>query len=415
MIKAEFRQKVCSRIKIKKRFVYIEWSERRCIVMKIGIITFHFVSNHGGVLQAFALQRYLEKSGHDVSIIDYRPAYHTVRYTAWKNPFIYAAGYWGKFKKNSMFRRMVLTLRSFVRCIYLNVRQTDRETAKYFNAFITAHLHLTKRYRTLEQIRKEPPQMEAYITGSDQLWNPDLFNGRFDEAYFLKFGSPSVLHISYAVSIGGEPDDRSYAQLKDLCSELSAVSLRETSTKAIEAIGKVVHICIDPTLLNNAEDYLNAEGKNGEEEPYIFVYGLETNDAITKAVALAERKYGCRVINGSPNRVRLSGCVKNIKSFGPDQFLSYVKNAVCVVTNSFHGTAFSVIYKKDFITVPHSARGRRMTELLTKTGLQERLWGDVSFDFERQINWNAVYQKLNELRYDSGDYLDSALHNPAAG
>ena len=90
------------------------------------------------------------------------------------------------------------------------------------------------------------------------------------------------------------------------------------------------------------------------------------SDAVEEAV----NKYKCRIISGSPKWLRLSGDVKTVSGYGPDRFLSLIKNSECVITNSFHGTAFSIIYQKDFITVPHSTRGKRMEDLLQKLGKQ---------------------------------------------
>ena len=377
--------------------------------MKVGIITFHFVSNQGGVLQAYASQKFIEKSGHEASIIDYRPGYHTVRYASRKNPFTYTEQYWKKFQNRFAIKRVLLTVRSFARCMYMNIMHTDDGVVAAYEKFVKENLHLTRQYKSLKQLISDPPQLDAYVTGSDQLWNPEILDYKFDSAYFLPFGDKKIPKVAYAVSTGKNLTAKEEGQLKELAMDLTAVSLREFNESTVTAIGKDVHICIDPTLLLDESDYASVESKSVETEPYIFVYGFETTNEIKQAITLAMKKYSCKVINGSPHRIKLDGNVVNLRNYGPDLFLTLIKNASCVVTNSFHGTAFSIIYKKDFITVPHSTRGKRMVELLGKLNLLQRLWGTDVFSFEESIDWGFVYEELYILRKHSADYLLSAI------
>lgn len=377
--------------------------------MNIDILTFHFVSNDGGVLQCYALQTFLEKQGHQVQVIDYRPSYHAVRYTAVKNPFAYTRWYWRRFRNSGVVTRTIRAGKSFARCLYLNTRQDERRNAQVFDQFIRDNLHLTEQYKSLEQLRKCPPQADAYVVGSDQLWNPDLLDFEFDPAYFLDFGDSAIPHVSYAVSTGKQLNAKELFQLGRLCGRLSAVSIREYNEELIQAVGRDIHVCIDPTLLLSAEDYASVEGAQTETEPYIFVYGFEDTDEIHQAVEKAVEKYHCRVVNGCPHRIRLQGDTVDVRALAPDSFLTLVKNACCVVTNSFHGTAFSIIYQKDFITVPHKTRGGRMTELLTKLGLRSRLWGDRTFSLDGTPDYDAVGRQLERQRQHSAEYLMAAI------
>jgi len=377
--------------------------------MNVDILTFHFVSNDGGVLQCYALQTYLEKQGHQVRVIDYRPSYHTVRYKAVKNPFVYTRWYWRRFRKAGFAARLVRSGKSFIRCLYLNCKQDERITAHVFDDFIRKNLHLTEEYTTLKQLQKKPPRADAYVVGSDQLWNPDLLDYEFDPAYFLDFGDDAVPHVSYAVSTGKKLNKAEYARIGKMSGRLSAVSVREYDKELIEAVGRDVHICIDPTLLLDAEDYASVESGQTETEPYIFVYGFEDTAEIHQAVEKAAEKYRCRVVNGCPHRIKLQGETVKIRALAPDRFLTLIKNARCVVTNSFHGTVFSVIYQKNFITVAHSTRGARMTELLKKLGLRGRLWGDSTFSIEETPDYKEVNKRLEALRQSSSGYLLAAI------
>lgn len=378
--------------------------------MRIGIMTFHFAHNQGAVLQCCALQKYLEMQGHEVRVIDYRPKYHTVRYDAWKNPFRYASWYC-KGKKSVSFTVKAKTFcRSFARCMKLNIKGKDKVNSRLFSDFTKKKLKLTSLYTSFAQLKNNPPDFDAYISGSDQVWNPDLLNHEFDGAYFLDFGKKDCKRIAYAVSMGKEFTPEECCHLKELCAPLDAVSLREKTPAVIDAIERDVHICVDPTLLIDARYYAELESNQKEKEPYIFVYGFETSEAIKKAVDMVANKFGCRIINGSPGRVKLTGeNVENIRDYAPDRFLSFIKNAEFIVTNSFHGTVFSIIYKKKFITVPHTTRGRRMIELLGKLGLDDILWGTPSFSINNEIDYDNVYKKLHNLRAGSIQYLEKAL------
>ena len=165
------------------------------------------------------------------------------------------------------------------------------------------------------------------------------------------------------------------------------------------------HVCIDPTLLLMQEDYAAVECTRLMEEPYIFVYGFETNEMIKGAVQAVAETLGVKVVNASPHRIRLEMPCEKVHDLSPDAFLSYIRYADYVVTNSFHGTAFSLIYKKQFIVVAHTTRGRRMKELLEKLGLSGRLWQDDTCKWQESIQYEGVNEKLKVLRDESGRYL----------
>lgn len=377
--------------------------------MKIDIITFHFVSNCGGVLQCFATQKFLEKHGYEVSIIDYRPEYHVIRYKAFKNPFIYIKYYSKQFQGRSLPKKVLLAIRAFGRCIYLDLNASERNVTKLFEGFIKKNFNLTQKYVSIEQLKRNPPVADVYITGSDQLWNPDLLNGDFDPAYFLKFGPMDIPRISYAVSSGRELSTQEISKLKALSDALTAISMREYSAQIAKVIERDIHVCIDPTLLLDAEDYYSIESKITESEPYIFVYGFENTSGLHDALEIAKGKYQCHIINGSPHRIKLDDPVQKLRDYGPDRFLSLIKNAECVVTNSFHGTAFAIIYKKDFITISHSTRGGRMTNLLYNLGLSSRLWGSSDFDFRGLPDYETIEDNKSLLRMYSSNYLLEAI------
>lgn len=376
---------------------------------KAGIITFHFAHNQGAVLQCYALQTYLSKLGHAVSVINYRPPYHTVKYSAWKNPFLVARSNWKRNSKKRLDKRLIMAARGFARGIIANIKRTDSLADQKFNAFIEKYLTQTKLYTSLEELKLDPPKMDAYISGSDQLWNPELLDYCFDPAYFMDFGFENTKRITYAVSLKEHYCESEKNQLKKLCSKIDGLCIREGNEDLVQTLGGDVKVCIDPTLLLDKQDYEPLESEKKVNEPYVFVYGFETTDQINEAVKTIADKLNLKVINGSPKRIKLSGDCRKIYNYSPDEFLSYINHADYVVTNSFHGTAFSIIYKKKFVVVPHTSRGRRMTELLAKLGIANRIWRDASCPWESDIDYRALSEKLEMLRDNSKTYLEQNL------
>ena len=292
--------------------------------MKIGLITFHFVHNQGGVLQCFALQKVLQGMGYDVEVINYCPSYHRVRYSAKPNPFTMTYQTYKKFRKSNIATRLYHSVRSFCKSIYICATKIYKTRERNFSHFTSENLNLTKPYNTLKALIKDPPKCDVYISGSDQLWNPELLDGCFDAAYFLVFGNDNIRKITYAVSLKESYTEHEKETMAELCKKLDAVSLRELNETASDVLNGEYTINIDPTMLLDSENYDDVISPKTEEEPYIFVYGLETTNEIIDLVERISKELDVRVINGSPQRIILKG-VEQAKDYGPDEFLSYIE------------------------------------------------------------------------------------------
>ncbi len=376
--------------------------------MKAGIITFHFAHNQGAVLQGYALQKFLKKLGHDAEVINYCPPYHTNRYSARRNPFIMASDTLKKNKNLKIQKRLYKAARSFAKGIYISVTGVYKLREKKFGDFVKKNLDLTREYKSLKDLQKNPPKCDIYISGSDQLWNPELVNNGFDGAYFLDFGASNIKKITYAVSLKESYTQKEKDEIKAYCRNIDVISSREKSETLDELLGENYTVCVDPTLLLSKEEFADAENEIEEKEPYIFVYGFETSPNMVEAVDVISKATGFRVINGSPDRVYLNNATK-LRNYGPGEFLGYIKNADFVITNSFHGTAFSLIYNKKFVTVAHTTRGRRMTELLGKMGLSDRIWSENGCKWEEEIDYSVAEQRRNELKEQATEYLNNNL------
>lgn len=365
--------------------------------MQISIITFHDTANFGATLQCVALSSFLKKHGHSVEIIDYLPKYVLNKKSICK--------------ELQNIKKADNKIKSAIKgVIYLIFFDKIRRKNLCFEKFIKQNIQLSSPYYSYTDIETNPPTADIYICGSDQIWNPALTGGDFDKAFFLQFTKKKK--ISYAVSFGEYDLEHDCDMLKTLTSCFTGISVREKSSalKLSNILKKDVCSVLDCSLLLEKKDYEAMESViELPDTPFLLFYSISRSkkaESIARKIA-TEKKMS--IIDISPNPfIRLRGANKKI-GIGPGEFLFLIKNAQYVVTNSFHGTAFSVIYKKDFITVPHSTRGNRMKDLLTIIGLSERLYLNEEIPLYNKINWSLVYNNLNYLRNKSIDYLHSNI------
>lgn len=378
---------------------------------RIGLITFHFPYNCGAALQCFALQTAIERSGYEVRVIDYEPDYHRNRYTPWENPLITARAR----MRNSRKIRALAWIKGFAlgAASYLHHKENGIREEK-FRAFMHGRLHMTRLYRSIGELRANPPQAHAYVTGSDQLWNPHITDG-FDEAYFLRFGGAQTRRISYAVGADFSDEKADAARLPELLEGMDAISLREG--KCFEAVrlaaraGVPMHISLDPTLLLSAQDYeaIEREPENPPQN-FVFTYVMPNESAaeVFEAAQTIAQRLGARVVNASGGRQDIRNLPQENRICSPEEFLWYIRHARYVVTNSFHGTVFSVIMNQDFSVVPHTKTGNRTTELLARIGLEERAAEraeQAAALADRQTDYPRAQEKLLALRRESMEFL----------
>lgn len=388
--------------------------------MKVGIITYHFPYNCGATLQCTALQTKLEQLGHEVCVINYRPWYHQNRYSPLKNP-IYFAGKRFRDPADSLWERIKHAVDGFLRTVnswrtYPKVVLKENK----FRPFVKKNLHETRVYRTLKSLQKRPPVCDVYISGSDQLWNAAITGGVFDSAYFLNFGSAKIGKMTYSVGADFRNLENPAQMLEDLVKDLDIISMREEKWEPVvkEAAKGLVetHIDVDPTLLLEPEQYERFMADLPKEpEPYILTYTMtgETQKQIYNGARILSEKTGLKVIDVSGDPNKMNQKVEDNRLCGPDEFLWYIKNAEYVVTNSFHGTVFSVLFKKKFITIPHAQTGNRVTELLDKLGLSQRYHTVTVAAINRitnDVDYDAAHAKLAALRKNSADFLQESVN-----
>lgn len=377
--------------------------------MNIGILTFHFSDNYGAALQAYALRRWLTEQGHDASFIDYRPAHieHGGRLSLPTSP--------ARLKAN--LKVVYLAVSSFVNRHFGHQGQQAK-----FAQF---------REQALGLRREGPPAdngaslaaartFDLIVAGSDQIWSPSPHFG-FDPNYFLAFAQAfPARKISYAASFGRDRVSSSEAaQLPQLLLHFDAISVREASGVALveQATGQRVANVPDPTLLHPQYTELTDSAPAVSEAPYLFCYGLRSPDNIRQTADLLAQQLGCPILSPHNPHRRWTEIGQTVYP-DPGEWVALIKNARFVVTNSFHGTVFSLLFKKPFIvaglTGDKAPANARALHLLRTVGLESRFAASFSATnvqalLAQDIDWAAVDRQLADMRQAGNAFLSSQL------
>lgn len=363
--------------------------------MKIKTITCHDVYNVGASLQAYALAEYLRQQGHDVEIVHYKPDYLSGHYSLW------GVG-------NSRYDR------PFLKELYLLAKLPGRLLAKHgkrkrdFDTFTREMLPVTeKRYTSNEELKKAPPEADVYFAGSDQIWNTFFPNGK-DPAFYLDFVPENNIKASYAASFATESLPEEWKdQIKEWLSELDYISVRESSGVEIcRDMGLVEAVqVLDPVFLLSDRDWLLIEKPLHLAEPYLLIYDFDRNPEMEKYVKRIAEKNNWKIYS-------VLGCDYADRCFtqeGPAAFLTLIRNAEFVVSNSFHATAFSLIFHKQFVVFNRNEGiNTRMRDLIQLAGVQERLISDSCSDLQ-DINYAVVDEKIRSAIGKSKAYIEQVL------
>ncbi len=356
--------------------------------MKIAVLTFSRALNYGAALQLTALCHVLKEMNHDVTIIDYIT-----------DP-----------KKN--YYRLVHT--ESLKAFLLSMYKFPNEFSKFksFGNFVKQN-KMTEPYQR-ETISQLPDDFDMYITGSDQVWGNHIHG--FDKSYYLDFVKSSAKKASYAASIGTSYiKDEHKAGVKELLEKFGYISVREKSAKEqLKELlpDKDISVSLDPTLLLGQEQWKKyCSNVPKHDEKYILIYHVaKPINLISYAQELAQ-KTGCKIyyIN-RPVRSRLGKAINNAS---PEKFLALFRDAQYVLTNSFHGTVFSLVFKRQFF-VEGKHQGfsgynynHRAKDLLESIGLENRMFNDENPVklIDNKIEWNESDKKMHELRRQSLSYL----------
>lgn len=355
----------------------------------IGTLTFHRVCNYGAVLQTYALQQTVKGLGCDSEVIDYRC------------PFL-------EEHKKSISIKKITNPKWVYSVLFQNGYIIDLN--KEFAEFRKKHIKISSAtYYSLDDLKKSDAEYDKYIVGSDQIWNYQCAG--YDKAFFLQFVSDVNKKYSYAASIGFETLDNEYVdQYKEMLSGFRKIAVREKSAKALleRQLNLESVVTLDPTLLitKNEWDKLAVAPKF---EHYVLVYVLAWSETLFAYARELSMRYGLKVIFINDRLKDVSGMV-NLRHVSPEQWIGLFENADYIVTNSFHGTAFSIIMRKPFTTflLPEPSRvNSRMKDLLSDLGLSSRLYCGkipIHLDYDSDCEF-AIEKKMEE----SKSYLKTIL------
>lgn len=373
--------------------------------MRIGVMTFHKSKSHGAMLQAFALQKTLEKLGNEVEIINYD------RFFLKSQNEVSAGTTITKIKRFAI---------QFVMYLYETIykKKIAVKMAK-FESFRSNYLKIgLKEYHTSEELKNDKPTYDAYVTGSDQVWNPDSIN---HDAFYFTFLDFTARTIAYAPSIGVSKLDNNTIRdkMKNYLQHVQFLSCREKTGAAIIAsiTNRHVEQVLDPTFLLTKEEWSALIPKKTERKPYVLCYflgSLQYGREYAKTIA-KRMDYDIVTISQSPVEI-FSRHTKEV-DVGPLEFLTLFEGASIICTDSFHGTAFSIIFQKPFYSFcrrnPNGAASRisRLRDILENLNLSQRLImpGGTFAEAELKIDYREPIRLLDEERERSINYLTQAL------
>lgn len=362
--------------------------------MKIGIITFHRAENFGAVLQCYALQTFLKSLGLDVEIIDYQSkaicdVYRIVDFSV--------------FKSDCSFWRKVHVFLGHLKTVFPRLEKKI-QYIKFRNKYLNLSVYV-------KNINSLPTDVDCYIVGSDQMWNIALTGG-IDDVYFLNT-KLNATKITYAVS----SETWSYKMLesksndiKVLLNNFSNISVREAQFKAeLEKYTEnPIEVCVDPSFLLNKDAYEKIIS-SPQNKGYILAYHLVDSQIMTSIAELVSRRNKKELIEIHAGFAKYKDRKRHKCNVGPAELLGYIANADIVFTTSFHGLAFSLIFKKQVWVIDNGGNSRQKN-LLCQLGLQNRLIkssDDILEDL--QIDYSNVSIKIDSLVTDSIDFLKKSL------
>lgn len=387
--------------------------------MKIGVLT-HLRSedNYGQILQAYALQKYLISKGHYAYLIQYYSDNNK------SNKYLF-------FIKKCI-RRIIGVFSKSRREAYekiqfyqkLSKENSIKNKARKFLEFKTENLNLSKVYTSFHELQIEAPEADAYIVGSDQVWNPSLLNPN-TAAWYLKFGKTTTKRLSYAASIGRTISKDEETMFANYLHNLDAISLREKNAweYCLNLGFDKSKLVVDPTVLSPFSIYESFIDKNAKpQKSYIFLYYLNVQNKEELAWEqldsfISKQKLSLKSVSSSgyyPAQSLIPGNEDELLTI--PEWLTAIYHSQYVVTTSFHGMVFAILMHKPFVIIPltnqYKLGNGRIESLLLNIGLEDRLLSEknnMDDIFAKEINWDEVDYKLSEMRLASEKFLEQAL------
>lgn len=370
--------------------------------MRIGILTLPLHTNYGGILQAYALQTVLERMGHDVVVFD-SPYQYKISFL--KKIIAYPKRFICKY----VFRKKGAIIRFEEYATHVNCVKR-KNTQPFINKYVH-RLELTD-FRKLN--RKD---FDAIVVGSDQIWRPKYYPTI--ENAFLSFSKNwNIKRIAYAPSFGvdnWEYNDEQTETCKILLGMFDAVSVREKSGQELcrKFFCHDAECVLDPTMLLNSEDYIKLFKDNNtpQSDGTLLDYMLDRDDNKIAIINEIATQTGTKSFRLNSRVEDYSAPLKERVQPAVEKWLRGFYDAKFIVTDSFHACVFSIMFRKQFFVVANRERGMsRLDSLLGYFGLTDRIVSNASTAASLpEIDYKAVYEKLEVMRIKSMDFLKNAL------
>ena len=375
--------------------------------MKIGIVTWFHYRNYGTVLQAYALQKFLKSNGYNCVLVNYIPINNKT--------FI------EKIKSGNLKHRIASKIES---CRYKflepNIKEMILERNRAFENFVAYNIDFTQKSQTSSELFKLNETIDCFICGSDQIWNPENFNG----VYYLNFVNDKNKKISYAPSFGvGHIPTSKIEEIRQLVNKFDWLSVREDKGASIlkELTQKDVEVVVDPTLLLSKTDWGQVSVNPNISEDYILCYFLGDRQEYWKAVQNIQRmtKYKVIIIPARFNAYLKKYEIRT--STSPEEFIGLIKNAKLVLTDSYHGVIFSLKFERDFYVFKRfkdkdkRSQNSRIYNILKMLNLEGRLIdSNVLKDYKDNYsieNYGEINKVLSRKIDDSTAFLTKSLND----
>lgn len=356
--------------------------------MKVLILTRHAVPNYGSLYQSYALQQTVEKLGFEAVIIDAEYSYYDA----------------SQISKDAMVTSKFKNIPFLSQLSYLVKYHRYKKPIEVFRRYQIRWLNLSNQFIVREDFYNDFPDADVYMIGSDQVWNimPD---GDIEPMYFLDFVPAEKKKVSYAASFGSlEKIEHKIPIIQKYLSLFNAITVREDDGISIlERMNLNGRQVLDPTLLLTAEQWSQlAEDDIELPEEYILLYQVNHNkDLCKKAEQIAKKKKIALIrVTNDCSEIFWSKGFTYLPT--PGEFLTIIKRAKYVITDSFHGTCFCINYNKNFVVVFPERYSQRNQSILRLFGLTDRAVRENDFSImEKEIDWNRVNRLLDHERIDS--------------
>lgn len=363
---------------------------------KIGIISYNIYgnfTNYGSALQSWALNRVIRKLGYNPVLVDYCPNVHID-----KNILNPLEKMWDQDAES--IKNTTLTLPAI------------EENYYKFESFFTNQFNRTNtKYKSTNFFEIAQESLDGFVCGSDTIFCIDESNG-FDDGFFANYSIMRQHSIAYAASFGDTRiSDKDYVELNEKLHNFKAIGLRENRMVGYVAGHTDVPVqkTIDPTLLLNSEEYAEITSDRLIEDRYLLLYTRRYNEKMQRYAEEMAKKKGWKIVEISLRATNEEKGHIMMYRAGVEEFLSLVKHAEYVVTNSFHGLMFSVQFKKQFSIFSRETGDSKINEALELFGLPNNLLTDYQNDLVYIHDYDEVHKKIAKARNESIEFLKEEL------